>query len=142
MLMLIAHIAAMRGTCGRLAVGAVIAREARPISLGYVGPPSGEPHCDPGGLCDLSQPCLRTFHAERNAIDFAKKWGISVEGADLYTTDLSCADCAARIITAKIKRVYYDRPYRAQALEMLLDNHVEVYQILANGMLRQITNAT
>lgn len=137
MLMEMAHIAAKRGTCGRLAVGAIIARDARPLSLGYVGPPSGQPHCWEFN-CDLSKPCTRTLHAERNAIEWAQRRSIDIEGADIYTTDLSCADCTSRIIDAKLKRMYYDREYRAQALEMLLEAGIEVYRVLANGMVTPI----
>jgi len=131
----------MRGTCGRLAVGAVIARESRPISLGYVGPAPGEPHCDPGGLCDLSQPCFRTRHAERNAMDFARHWNIDIRGADLFTTDLSCLACAQRAHIEGISRVYYDRPYRIDSSEWLLERGIKVYRVLANGMITEHTRA-
>lgn len=137
MLMMWARAASMRGTCGRLAVGAVIARDSRPISAGYVGAASGQPHCEEAG-CDLTQPCTRTDHAEANAIKFARDHNISVFGADLVTTDAPCASCAQEIITAGLKRVYYERPYRAQSLEMLLEYNIEVYQLLANGMLNRI----
>jgi dCMP deaminase len=137
MMMEWAHTAAKRGTCGRLAVGAVIARDFRPISAGYVGAPSGEPHCEEAG-CDLNIPCTRTDHAERNAIKFAVENDINIQGADLFTTDAPCADCSMLIITAKIKRVYYNRPYRAQSIEMLVENGVQVFQTLANGMINEI----
>lgn len=73
-----------------------------------------------------------------NSISFAIDNSISVQGADLFTTDAPCASCAQAIITAGIKRVYYDRPYRAQAIEMLIEEGIEVYQLLANGMLNRI----
>lgn len=141
MLMEMAHVAAKRGTCGRLAVGTVIARDARPISLGYVGPPAGEPHCWEFG-CDLTQRCTRTLHAERNAIEWAWKQGLNIEGADLFNTDASCADCCSWIIDAKIARVYYDREYHASSLPMLLERGIEVYRVLANGMIRRLNAKT
>jgi dCMP deaminase len=137
MMLEVAHIAAKRGTCGRLAVGAVIARDARPISFGYVGAPPSEPHCDEAN-CDLTQPCTRTWHAERNAIKYARDRLIDIAGADLYTTDSPCANCCGWIIAAKIKRVYFERRYRDDTLEMLLDAGIEVYNILPNGMLNRI----
>lgn len=127
----------MRGTCGRLAVGAILARDSRPIMAGYVGAPSGEPHCDEAG-CDLMQPCTRTKHAEWNAIVEAHRILIDTNGADLYCTDAPCASCAQKIIDAGIKRVYYERPYRAQAVEMLVDSNVQVFQLHANGWLNEI----
>lgn len=138
MLMETAHVVAKRGTCGRLAVGAVIARESRPISWGYVGAPSGEPHCEEAG-CDLSLPCTRTNHAERNAILFALNHLIDIRGADIYVTDSPCAICADMIVRHGLKRVYFDRSYRdGGGIEVLRENDVEVYQVLANGMIHRI----
>jgi len=138
MLMEMAHIASKRGTCGRLAVGAVIAREGRPISIGYVGAPSGDPHCSSETCPDLSAPCNRTKHAELNAIDFAKAHDINVEGADIYVTDSPCQMCAAEIVLAGIRRVFFDRQYRDPAgIEKLKREDLEVTQVLPNGMTRR-----
>ncbi len=129
MLLAFAHVAARRGTCDRLHVGAVIARESRPISAGYVGAPSGEPHCGPS-VCDVSKPCTRTNHAERNAIDFARHWGIDIVGCDMFVTDAPCLLCAQAIIESGITRVFYDRPYRlTTGLDHLRANGVHVIQI-------------
>ena len=137
MMMEWAHTAAKRSTCGRLAVGAVICRHSHPISAGYVGAPSGMPHCEENG-CDLTKPCTRTQHAEQNALEFAKREGIRVEGADMFTTDSPCIQCAEAIIRAGINRLFFDREYRISAgIELLLQEGVEVYRILANGMTRR-----
>lgn len=133
-----AHTASKRGTCGRLAVGAIIVKGSRPISAGYVGAPAGEPHCDEVH-CDMSKPCTRTTHAEVNAIKFAQQRDIEIQGADMFVTDSPCIFCAQKIVEAGIDRVYYDRAYRDLAgVSVLLNGAVQVFQILANGMVREI----
>lgn len=111
MLMGMAKLAAKRGTCLRRSVGAVIAREGRVLSLGYVGAPSGFAHCSPAE-CGPGKPCTRTIHAEANAIAFAAKEGIRIEGAVMYTTASPCNDCAKLIINSGIGAVWYDEEYR------------------------------
>lgn len=141
MLIEMAYIASKRGTCGRLAVGAVLARDSRPISLGYVGAPPGEPHCEEA-KCDLSKACTRTRHAEHNVLRFALEHKIRTVGADLFVTDSPCLSCAEEIIDAGIARVFFDREYRlTDGLELLLSAPIEIHRILANGMIRRITSA-
>jgi len=120
MLMRIAMIVAMRGTCNRLQVGAVIALDGRIISTGYVGAPAGMPHCSPE-TCNVNQPCTRTMHAEANAIAWAARKGLPTEGATLYATHSPCHDvCAKLIINAGIKRVVYGTEYRkTEGIELL-----------------------
>lgn len=120
-----------RGTCLRAQVGAVIVRGGRAISAGYVGSPSGQPHCtDAGCLLAEDGGCIRTVHAEANAISFAARAGASTEGSTLYTTHSPCLGCAKLIINAGIRRVVYDEEYRiTDGVELLLDAHVEVEQI-------------
>jgi len=138
MLMEWAYTASKRGTCGRLAVGAVIARDSRPISAGYVGALSGAPHCVEA-QCDLSKPCTRTVHAELNAINFALRAGINIAGADMFVTDSPCIPCSYEIIEHKIARVFFDRQYRVPlGIELLKTNGIIVVQVLANGMTRNV----
>lgn len=109
----VAVVTSARGTCNRAAVGAVISQNGRIISAGYVGAPRGLPHCTVVG-CDESEGigCIRTVHAEANAIAFAARYGISTEGAELHCTHSPCASCAKLIINAGIVRVVYDAVYR------------------------------
>jgi deoxycytidylate deaminase len=74
-----------RGTCCRAQVGCVIARHGRIIVTGYNGSPPGRPHCLDVGCEVFDNHCTRTTHAEANAIAFAARYGISVEGCTLYT---------------------------------------------------------
>lgn len=119
MLLKIALIVAQRSTCDRLHVGAVIAHEGRVISMGYAGAPAGLPHCSPD-ICNMSEPCLRTTHAEAGAIAYSARLGVPIGGCTLYATHSPCLDCAKLIINAGIKRVVYDQPYRkTEALDLL-----------------------
>lgn len=120
MLMQMAKLAAQRGTCRRRSVGAVIARDGRVLSIGYVGAPAGFPHCTPD-ICGPDKPCERTIHAEANAIAFAAKEGIRLEDSTLYTTASPCLHCAKLIINSGITTVWYDEEYRDVAPIELLE---------------------
>lgn len=127
-LMRVAAVFAGRGTCNRAAVGAVIAREGRIIATGYVGSPAGLPHCLDVG-CETSEysGCLRTVHAEANAIAFAARHGIATAGATLYCTHSPCGNCAKLIINAGIVKLMYEMEYRdIKPLGMLAAANVEV----------------
>lgn len=130
MLMAMAHVAAGRGTCNRLKVGAVLALDSRPISLGYNGSPPKLPHCD--GSCNKDNPCKNTIHAEHNALKWAlehHKDAHHMEGACLYITDSPCLMCAWMILGSGIKRIVYDRPYRiTSGIDYLKNRGVEVVQ--------------
>lgn len=139
MMMEWAYTASKRGTCGRLAVGAIIARNSHPISVGYVGPPAGCEHCNPTICPDLTKPCTRTVHAEANALLWAEDNKINVVDADMFVTNSPCLDCAVMINENKIARVYYDQEYRVKdGIHYLLARRVQVFRILMNGMIRPI----
>lgn len=113
MLMEMALIASKRSTCNRKHVGAIIAIEGRPVSVGYAGAPAGLPHClEHGCLTGPDGGCIRTQHAEANAIAFAARKGIATERATLYTTVSPCLACAKLIINAGIEDVWYLERYR------------------------------
>jgi dCMP deaminase len=113
MLMEMAIIASKRSTCNRKHVGAIIAIDGRPVSVGYAGAPAGLPHClEHGCLTGPEGGCIRTQHAEANAIAFAARKGIATEGATLYTTVSPCLACAKLIINAGISEVWYLELYR------------------------------
>lgn len=79
-----AEIESRQGTCLRARVGCVIEKDGRIISTGYNGSPPGEPHCVDVGCLVEDGHCIRTTHAEANAIAFAAKHGISTAGATIY----------------------------------------------------------
>lgn len=102
---------AKRSTCDRAHVGAVIVRDRRILTTGYNGSPSGLPHCDDVGHLLVEGHCVRTIHAEQNAIVQAAYLGISVRGGTLYVTHQPCLTCAKLIINAGIRRVVYAGTY-------------------------------
>lgn len=110
MLMSMAGIASMRSTCSRAGVGVVIARDGRVLSTGYNGAPAGMPHCD--HIHDLANGCQNAVHAEANAIAYAARYGMKLEGAELFTTFSPCLPCAQIIINTGIIRVVYQIQYR------------------------------
>lgn len=110
----IAETIARRGTCDRLQVGAIIVRDNRVISTGYNGNVSGADHCNHtwDGPDLQTQGCRTAVHAEANAIVFAARHGVAVEGSDLWTTHQPCLGCANLIINSGIERVFFKNPYR------------------------------
>lgn len=110
-----------RGTCARLRVGAVIARNGRTLATGYNGAPAGRPHCDcREGDTDPSTSCQIAVHAEANVIAFAAQHGVSTLGTTLYTTASPCRTCAGLVLNAGITRVVYSREFRDVAGVSLL----------------------
>lgn len=115
---------AERATCDRGKSGAVIVKDKRIITTGYVGSPVGLPHCDDVGHefkdtihadGSVTQHCVRTVHAEQNAICQAARFGISIDGATIYVSMTPCYVCAKIIINAGIKRVVAAKDYQASA---------------------------
>ena len=102
---------AKRSTCGRLRVGAIIVKDRRILTTGYNGAPAGLPHCDEVGHLMVDGHCVRTLHAEQNAIIQAALHGVSVEDGTLYVTHQPCLTCAKMIINAGIRRVVYAGHY-------------------------------
>ena len=113
---------ASRATCDRGRSGCVVVRDKRIICTGYVGSPPGLPHCDDYGhdmkkMVDddgtVRNHCVRTIHAEQNAICQAAKYGLSLEGTTLYCTMEPCRVCAMLISSVGIKRVVSKTRYHA-----------------------------
>ena len=55
--------------------------------------------------------CVRTTHAEQNAIAQAARFGLAVDGGTIYCKMVPCYTCAKLIITSGIKRVVSDKDY-------------------------------
>lgn len=112
--MSIAREVSTRSTCGRKNVGALIVRDKNILSTGYNGSIRGMPHCDEVGHDMRDGHCVRTVHAEANAIIQAARHGVRIEGADIYTTASPCWECFKLIINAGIIRIYYGEFYREE----------------------------
>ena len=118
----IANTVAKRATCDRGRSGCVIARDKQLLVTGYVGSPNGMAHCDDVGHQmkqmlhedgTSTSHCVRTVHAEQNAICQAAKLGIALEGSTLYCRMTPCRTCAMLIINCGIKRVVCEKKYHA-----------------------------
>ena len=112
---------AERATCDRGKASCVIVKDKHILSTGYVGSARGLPHCDDVGHLlktvkeddgTKSQHCLRTIHAEQNAICQAAKLGIALDGSTLYVKMTPCKACTMMIINCGIKRVVCAKKYQ------------------------------
>ena len=83
----IAREVSTRSTCDRKFVGAVIVRDKSILATGYNGSIRGEPHCDEESHLMEGGHCVRTVHAEANAINQATRNGVRIDGASIYVTE-------------------------------------------------------
>ena len=116
-----AYVIAERGSCRRKKVGAIVVRDHdhRVVAGGYNGAPRGMPNCLDAG-CDVRSidgrdSCVRTLHAESNAIDMFTP--DSTQAYTLFTTVIPCRNCALRIVQAGIGSVVYHEFYRSQGTD-------------------------
>ncbi len=106
------HLLALRSTCNRLTVGATIVRDKRIIAGGYNGSIAGGEHCIDDGCYVIDNHCVRTIHAEMNALLQCAKFGVPTAGAEIYVTHFPCLQCCKSIIQAGITAVYYAEDYK------------------------------
>lgn len=118
----IAQAISQRATCDRGRSGCVFVRDNQILVTGYVGSPVGFPHCDEVGHLmrkeinedeSISHHCVRTIHAEQNAIAQAAKRGVILDGATVYVRMTPCRVCTMLLINCGIKRVVCERRYHA-----------------------------
>ncbi len=106
-----AQLVATRATCDRKKVGAVITIDGHVVSTGYNGAPTNLPHCDEVGhetsVVDGNETCVRTTHAEQNAVAIAAKYGRVVKGGTIFLTHAPCVTCTKTLVTAGIQRIVY-----------------------------------
>lgn len=122
----VARTIAKRATCDRGRSGCVIQKDNQLLVTGYVGSPRGLPHCDEVGHQfkkmlhedgSITQHCVRTVHAEQNALCQAARRGIALDGATLYCRMTPCRTCAMLIVNCGISRVVCEFRYHAGAAE-------------------------
>ena len=134
------HALARRATCDRGRTACVVVKDKQIVVSGYVGSPPGLPHCDEVGHLmkkvveedgSIHEHCMRTIHAEQNAICQAAKRGVSLDGATIYCKLAPCRTCAMLLIASGIKRVVAEYKYHAggEAEEMLRSAGVTVEYI-------------
>jgi dCMP deaminase len=101
----LAMLASERATCPRMHCGCVLVRDKQVIATGYNGSIPGDDHCEDVGCWVVENHCIRTNHAEMNALTQAAKNGHPTNGATAYVTNMPCTTCAKALVAAGIKRV-------------------------------------
>ena len=101
----LAMLASERATCPRMHCGCVLVKNKNVISTGYNGSIPGDEHCEDAGCMMVDNHCVRTVHAEMNALVQAARRGNAVDGASAYVTNMPCTTCAKSLVTAGVKRV-------------------------------------
>lgn len=129
--MIQAVLLASRSTCNRLSVGATLVRDKRIIAGGYNGSVAGDAHCTDKGCYLVEGHCVRTIHAEMNAILQCAKFGVSTDGATVYVTDFPCLQCTKMLLQAGVKEIVYERNYHNDeyAMQLLKRMHTIVRQV-------------
>lgn len=135
-----------RATCDRGKCAAITVKDKHILTTGYVGAAPGMSHCDEVGHLfrtvthtdgTVREHCVRTVHAEANAVAQAAKFGVSLEDARLYTLMFPCFDCAKLIVSAGITQVYAQHDYQASVDGKNLFTAAGVHWIVVNDEFRQ-----
>lgn len=138
-----------RGTCDRAYVGAVLVKDKRILATGYNGAPVGIPSCDEVGHeiqaiahedGTISKHCIRTAHAESNAIVNAARVGIAINGATLYCQMTPCYTCAKTIINAGIVRVVAVNDYHSSSLTKKIFKQAKIKLDIINKEIQKYKN--
>ena len=126
----LAQAIALRATCPRASVGAVLMRDGRFIAGGYNGACRGLQHCTQIGCLIIDNHCQRAVHAEANAIIQAALHGVSTQGSTAHITHFPCLACAKMLINAGVIRIVYASDYRvsSEACNMLKEAGVQYEQ--------------
>ncbi|MDR0483917.1 MAG: cytidine/deoxycytidylate deaminase family protein [Alphaproteobacteria bacterium] len=131
-----------RATCDRGKSGCVITLDNRILSTGYVGSPAGLPSCDEVGHLlrevkyengEVKQHCVRTIHAEQNAIVYAARYGVSLLGATLYCSMVPCQACCMLIIASGIKRVVAKNDYQSSSNTKEMFKQADIELVVINN---------
>ena len=129
---------ALASKCLSKQVGAVIVKDGRILSTGYNGTPAGYINCSEHWKDEYTKDhheWSKTYeiHAEMNAIIWAARKGISIEGATIYVTLEPCSECSKNLIASGIRRIVYEKAYEHTNSEVISkfikDNHVQIEQI-------------
>lgn len=145
----LAKLVGTRGTCDRGRSGTVIVKDKRILTTGYVGSPTGLPHCDEVGHQmhtvthedgSSSMHCIRTAHSEQNAINNAARSGVALLGATLYCKMTPCYKCAQSIINVGIERVVAENDYHASKITKEIFKKAKVKLEIINKDIQKYKN--
>ncbi len=116
----VARTVATRATCPRAAVGAVLVRDHRILTTGYNGAPRNVPHCTEVGCELVNGHCIRSTHAEANAVVQGALHGVRLDGATAYCTHQPCINCAKLFISAGVVKIVFSDAYADPFAQQLL----------------------
>ena len=126
----LAMLVSERATCPRMHCGCVLVRDKRILSTGYNGSIPGDVHCEDEGCYIVDNHCIRTIHAEMNAIIQCSLHGISTKGATAYITNMPCTNCSKALIAAGIKEIVIFSDYHdTQAEEFFERGGVKIRRL-------------
>lgn len=126
----LAMLASERATCPRMHCGCVLVKDRFVLATGYNGSLPGQPHCEDVGCLIVDNHCVRTNHAEMNALIQAARHGVNTIGATAYITNMSCTTCAKALIAAGIKRVVVFSDFHdTLATQFYKDSGVEIVKL-------------
>ncbi|MFN3694533.1 MAG: deoxycytidylate deaminase [Ignavibacterium sp.] len=126
----LAMLASERATCPRMHCGCVLVKDRFVLATGYNGSLPGQPHCEDVGCLIVDNHCVRTNHAEMNALVQAARHGVNTTGATAYITNMSCTTCAKALIAAGIKRVVVFSDFHdTLATQFYTDAGVEIVKL-------------
>ncbi len=126
----LAMLASERSTCPRMHCGCVLVKDRFVLATGYNGSIPGLPHCEDVGCLIVENHCVRTNHAEINALVQAAVHGVSIKGATAYITNMSCTTCAKALIAAGIVRVVVFSDFHdTLATQFYTDSKVEIVKL-------------
>lgn len=126
----LAMLVSERATCPRMHVGCVLVKDKRILATGYNGSIPGQPHCEDDGCYIVDNHCIRTIHAEMNAILQCSIHGVSCAGSTAYVTNMPCTNCCKALIGAGIKEVVVFSDYHStQAEEFFAAANIEIRRL-------------
>ena len=126
----LAMLASERATCPRMHCGCILVKDRFVLATGYNGSLPGQPHCEDVGCLVVDNHCVRTNHAEINALTQAAIHGVNIKGSTAYITNMSCTTCAKALIAAGIKRVIVFSDFHdTLATQFYTDSGVEIAKL-------------
>lgn len=126
----LAMLASERATCPRMHCGCVLVKDRFVLATGYNGSLPGQPHCDDVGCLIVDNHCVRTNHAEINALVQATTHGVNIKGSTAYVTNMPCTTCAKALIAAGIVRVAVFSDYHdTLATKFFTEASVEIAKV-------------
>lgn len=126
----LAMLVSERATCPRMHCGCVLVKDKQILATGYNGSIPGDVHCEDVGCYVIDNHCIRTIHAEMNAVLQCSIHGVSSKGATAYITNMPCTTCAKSLIIAGIKRIVVFSDYHnSQAEEFLATAKVKLCRL-------------